>query len=654
MKARPARVVAVATAFLLASASAASAAFVGLPANGAQVNDDPAAGIVPAQSAGVSDVAGGSLAGAMRVPWATFEQQAGSAQLIFVRAFQNGAWVTQGQALNIDRNVEAEAPSIDFAGAKRTVPWDAWYEPNAALGGQTQIFASRFCAAASAICPRADAWIPEGQNRGGGAPSLNINVDKAAENPAMVGGATVAGADPVPWVAWQEQDGNVAGSGNHPQIFVSRGVKQAAAGQPCAGFKPSANPSVAFFCWQQVGRDRLLKDGGASPTGDPTLNIDPSRNGIEPDDAFTGAGDTVPWVVWYETGPSALGLRGNEQVFAAKAVADPAADGGFHWQAVGNGTATQTDVLDNAPPSGFGACSASVPAEDACSLNKVPSADAEDPRVAAGTLTPGAPTVPWVVWAEATGGGKHAIFISRLVGGTHFELFNGGNPLSNPANDAASPDITFLGNVPYVSWVETVGAATLGFVGHFEGSAFVLDTPGGIRLPAGHGPVPLIDFRVPISSACTADPFTGDGSACPGGAPNAPFFTFTRAGSPQALFAEAAGPCTVIVGCSDAISISGGQALVTAQLGQGAPVGILVQRIVRERKVKGRTVLTLRPVGRVPFGHRAKGRLHVRWNLRVSGRRLRPGRYLVTLRAFTDNRGRVIARAQPIVLRVRR
>jgi len=331
-------------------------------------------------------------------------------------------------------------------------------------------------------------WVPEGQNRGGGIPSLNINVDKEAEDPAMVGGAAAQGADPVPWAAWQEQDGNVNGAGNHPQIFVSKGVKQAAGGQPCAGFKPSANASVGAFCWQQVGLDRLAKAGGASPAGDPTLNIDPSRNGIEPDDAFTGPADTVAWVVWYETGPSAIGLRANEQVFAAKIVADPAADGGFHWQAVGNGTATQTNVLDTSGPSQFGACAASVPAADACSLNTAPAQDAEDRRVAAGTLTPGSPTVPWVVWAEDTGGGRHAIFVSRLVGGTHFELFNGGNPLSNPANDAT----------------------------------------------------------------------------CPGGAPNAPFATFTRAGAPQALFAQAVGPCVVILGCQGAGTASQGQVFVRA------------------------------------------------------------------------------------------
>src|SRR3954470_1046078 len=209
--------VAGAAATLLAAGSAA--AVVGLPANQSQVNNDPAAGIDPAQNAGVSDIVGGSLAaGGARVPWATFEQAApGGAQRIFVRAFKNGQWVTQGPSLNIDAGVEAEAPSIDFAGPGRTVPWDAWYEPNAALGGENQIFASRFAAAANV-------WQPEGQDRGSGVPSLNINTDKEAENPSVAGGAAVAGADPVPWVAWQEQDG----SGNQDQIFVSKGVKQAA------------------------------------------------------------------------------------------------------------------------------------------------------------------------------------------------------------------------------------------------------------------------------------------------------------------------------------------------------------------------------------------------------------------------------------------
>ena len=621
-------------------------AVIALPSDGSQVNDDPANGIDPAQNAGVSDVVGGSLAaGGARVPWSTFEQQAGSAQRIFVRAFKNGRWVTQGASLNIDPGAEAEAPSIDFAGAGRTVPWDAWYEPSAALGGETQIFASRFVAAENR-------WQPEGQDRGSGIPSLNIHTDKEAENPSVAGGAAVAGADPVPWVAWEEQDGNVAGSGNHDQIFVSKGVKQAAPKQPCTGFKPSANASVSAFCWQQVGLDRLAENGGSAGTGDPTLDIDPSRNGVEPDIAFTGAADTVAWVLWYEKDHSSIGLRDNEQVFAARIVKDPSADGGFSWRAVGSGTAGQNNILDTTGANGFGNCSVSTAAEDACSLNKVATNDAEDPRVAAGTRTPGTPTVPWTAFSEDVGGGRHGIFISRLVGGDHFELFNGGNPVSPAGQDASQPDITFFGNTLYVSWTAKQGAETRGFVGHFDAAGtFVLDTPGGIRIGSGrkghgHKRASLIDARVPVSSSCTADPFTKDGASCTAGDLNAPFYTFTTAGSPQRLFAQAAteGPnCVIFAGCTLHVRIKHRKAAIVAKLRHHEQVGILVQR------VKGKH---LKKVGRVPLGTHGKGRLHLRWNLRVNGKPLHKGRYRVTLRAL-DKKKNVLGLTRPVTIRVR-
>jgi hypothetical protein len=645
-------------AVLVITCASAAAAVLALPSDGTQINNDPANGIDPGQNAGLSDVVGGSLAaGGPRVPWATFEQKAGSAQHIFVRAFKNGQWVTQGASLNISSTVQAEAPSIDFAGAGRTVPWDSWYEPNAALGGAKQIFASRFCAAISAVCAAANAWVPEGQDRGSGVPSLNIHTDKEAENPAVAGGATVPGNAPVPWVAWQEQDGNVNGSGNHDQIFVSKGVKQGTVNSPCAGFKPSTAASVSFLCWQQVGADRLAASGGSSSGGDPTLNIDPSRNGIEPDIAFTGPSDKVAWVVWYEIGSSALGLRTNDQVFAAKLVADPAADGGFHWQAVGRGTAGLTNPLDtsSAPP-GFGPCAASRNAEDACSVNANPTHPAEDPSVASGTLTPGGTTVPWVVWAEDKGLGRHAIFIARLVGGDHFELFNGGAPLSPTNRDATHPDITFFGNVPYVSWIEARGARFRGFVGHFENGVFVLDTPGGIVLAPRQRRASLIDFRVPISSSCTADPFTGDGSACPVATINSPFFVFTTSDRPQRLFGQAAigGPnCVLFPGCNLTIVGQGNGALIESSLAQSDSVGILVERILRTKRLHGKVVLVLRPVGRVPLGHHPTGRLHIRWNLKVNGHRLRKGKYVITLRAFDSHRN-LLGRTHSVILTIKR
>jgi hypothetical protein len=623
-------------------AAGTAGAVIGLPSDGSQVNNDPAAGIDPNQNAGLSDVVGGSLvAGGARVPWATFEQKTGNAQQIFVRAFKNGQWVTQGASLNIDRNVEAEAPSIDFAGPGRTVPWDAWYEPNAALGKETQIFASRFNAAGNA-------WQPEGQDRGGGAPSLNINTDKEAENPSVAGGAAVAGADPVPWVAWEEQDGNVNGSGNHDQIFVSKGVKQAAANAPCTGFKPSANTSVSNFCWQQVGLDRLAKDGGSSATGDPTLSIDPSRNGVEPDIAFTGPNDKVAWTVWYEKDASNIGLRNNEQVFAAKIVADPNADGGFHWQAVGNGTQGQVNVLDTTGANGFGPCAASTTTEDACSLNKVATNDAEDPRVATGTLTPGGTTVPWVVWSEDVGG-HHAIFVSRLVG-DQFVPFNNGNPVSGPNEDAGTPDITFYGNTPYISWTVSNGDVKKGNVGHFDQyGAFVSDTPGGISLIPPHGAAPLIDARVALSSSCTADPFSADGTTCTPGQINAAFDTFTTAGTPQRLFSQAltGGPnCVLFYKCQLKVVIHHHRAVIVAKLRQRYKVGIIVDRVGPRS-----TPRSTHRVGRVPLGTHPRSTLRLKWDLRVNGKPLKAGRYRVTLRAL-DKKGKVVGLSKAVTIRI--
>lgn len=535
---------------VLAGPLAARAGFLPLPTKGGQgsgqVNDDPANGIDSAQNAGVSDVAGGTVkAGNVQVPWATFEQRAGDSQQIFVRAFKGGAWVTQGvpASLNIDPAAEAEGPSIDFAGTGRTVPWVAWYEPSAAAGWPTNIFAARFSAATNE-------WVHAGQGRGPlHLPSLNIHTLRTAENPSVAGGSAVAGHDPVPWVVWEENDGSAEDATARRQIFVAKAIKQAVPGTVCpVGTKPTGGVDVGGFCWQQVGLDRLNPTGPIpSDSGDPTLNVDPSRDGVEPAIAFTGANDTVAWAVWYEEGRGEIdGLHTNKMVFAARIVADANADGNFHWRAVGNGTAGQNDVLDVSGAHGFGPCAENAPAEEACTLNSVPAHDAENPRVAAGTLTPGGTTVPWVVWQEDLDGGTSAVFVSRLVGGDHFELFNGGRPISNAANVATRPDITFSGNVPYISWQEDVDGQHVTFVGHFEGAAFHLDTPTGI---VGSG---LNDeaepLRAPISSGCTADPTNADGASCQGGAVGTPFFLYTATTNlegAQSLFAQAFAPSDV-------------------------------------------------------------------------------------------------------------
>jgi hypothetical protein len=576
------RGVAVAGTVAVLAAAGTASAFQALPP-GAQVNDDVAAGINPALSVSGedptnADVVGGALtAGKVAVPWSIFRQTEASPakDQVFSRSFAAGAWTTRGAgtvggsssasptfsgSLNFDQTQDGEAPAIDFAGAGRTVPWATWYEDTSGtgFGGAENIFASRFDNTGDASQGK---WIFAGQSRGPGGsnsvpvPSLNIHTDRDAENPSVAGGSADPTKPPGPWVTWQEIGANAPGVGKN-QIFVE---KPLGPNQPnCTGVKPmAADPSAApigGFCWQQVGVERL--------GGDPSLNVDRTRDGIEPDISFTGPNDSVPWVVWYEQNASGSGLNNNEMVFAAKATAPSVTtpptgtvDGGFNWTAVGN---KAQGVLDNS--SGGGSCGQSVAQENACSLNANPAADAEDPRVAAGTMNPANPTVPWVVWDEGAPGAQQ-VFVSRLVGAgaaAKFVPVLNGAPISNGPNGATRADITFSGNTPYVTWREDVGGGVeKAFAGHFVNPAnptFVLDESDVPLAPTGQA-----DVREPISSGCTANPFNQDGAACQGGAVGTPFFLFTNISKPSgplSLFSDAYQSSTPITGASSGVTTS--------------------------------------------------------------------------------------------------
>ncbi len=580
-RSRRSKVAVIATIGTLAAAGSAAAAFQALPP-GAQVNDDPGAGINPNLPVNIedpanADVVGGSLVATKPlVPWAILRQTepSGKKDQIFSRSFAAGAWTTRGigtvggsssaspdptlsGSLNFDQLQDGEAPSIDFAGAGRTVPWASWYESTTGANfGADNIFASKFDNTAGDV--NQNKWLFAGQGRGNGGtnpvpvPSLNIHTNRDAVNPVVQGGATVAGNDPVPWVTWQEEDGTP----NTNQIFTSKAVKPAS-GVTCPNdganpIKPPAGSGAnGGFCFQQVGIDRLAPAAGALPvtTSDPTMNVDPSRDGVEPDMAFTGGNDTVPWVVWYEQNASGVGLHGNEMVFAAKATANTTtADGGFQWTAVGINDAQVLDTQGNTPSGGkhFGNCAVSQTSEANCSINKDPNADAEDPSVAAGTMTAGNPTVPWVVWDEgnAASPNNNSVFVARLVG-ARFVIANGGQPIGT--GDRA--DLTFSGNTPYVTWHHDNHVVT----GHFNTpDSFTKDgAPVGTATPDG--------VRAPISSACIATPFNQDGAACQAGALGTPFFLFTDGNASNAkLFATAYQADTPVTGAATGVTTSGG------------------------------------------------------------------------------------------------
>jgi hypothetical protein len=554
----------------------AALAFQQLP-SGAVVNNDATRGIDPTKGVSTddpanADVVGGALtAGKVAVPWAIFRSLTSAQDQIFSRSFAAGAWTTRGSgtvggsssaaptfsaSLNFDQSQDGEAPTIDFAGTGRTVPWATWYEETTGsnFGGAANVFASRFDG--TTADPNFGKWLFEGQGRGNGGtssvpvPSLNIHTNRDGENPSIAGGTTGAGNAPVPWVTWQEVDG---AAGGPTQIFTSKAVKPTTAPTcPADGVNParpvSATGAVNTFCWQQVGVERVASGATTLPanTTDPSLNVDRTRNAVEPDIVFTGNGDTVPWVVWYEEGSTGVGgLDVNDMVFAAKGLPPSfstpptgTVDGGLNWIAVGS---TGQGVLDAS--AGGGSCTASHLAEEACSLDKTAGANAEDPRVAAGTMTAGASTAPWVVWDEGAGAANdNSVFVARLVSG-QFAIANGGQPIGT--GDRA--DITFSGHTPYVTWHHSGKVLS----GHFV-------TPDQFApdgLPVGTAATD--EVRAPISSSCTANPFNLDGSACQGAPIGTPFLLFTDGSSPATLFAEAYAPSAPVTGTAAAVGVSG-------------------------------------------------------------------------------------------------
>jgi hypothetical protein len=192
-------------------------------------------------------------------------------------------------------------------------------------------------------------------------------------------------------------------------------------------------------------------------------------------------------------------------------------------------------------------------------------------------MTPGNPTVPWVVWDEQVGGtGPTQVFVSRLVGSgaaAHFETANNGQAISLGSNDSTRPDITFSGNTPYVSWRENTGGGNdKGFLGHFVLTGgvptFVLDESNVSLTPDAQA-----DVRLPISSSCTANPFNVDGTTCQGGAVGTPFFLFTSGTSPRALLAGAYQPGIPTTGAASAVTAS--SASVSGAVDQaGGPVTV--------------------------------------------------------------------------------
>jgi uncharacterized delta-60 repeat protein len=118
----------------------------------------------------------------------------------------------------------------------------------------------------------------------------------------------------------------------------------------------------------------------------------------------------------------------------------------------------------------------------------------------------------------------------------------------------------------------------------------------------------------------------------------------TTAGSQDVVLARyGQGACTATLGCTTVLVVRN-LATVNVDLALARSVGIVVRRVGPHHR--------LTKVGRVPFGPQHAGAVHIRWNLRVGGHKLPPGRYEITVRALRGTQ--VVALSKPIAIAIER
>jgi hypothetical protein len=110
--------------------------------------------------------------------------------------------------------------------------------------------------------------------------------------------------------------------------------------------------------------------------------------------------------------------------------------------------------------------------------------------------------------------------------------------------------------------------------------------------------------------------------------------------------------CVTITQCTVSAQPTANSVTFTQTNTSAQSNGILVERVLRQRRIAGRRVPVTRRVGRVPFGPQRKGRITITWDYTVNGRRLPAGTYRITMR--TLRQGRVVELARPLVVKVPR
>ena len=199
------------------------------------------------------------------------------------------------------------------------------------------------------------------------------------------------------------------------------------------------------------------------------LNVDLTKNAAAPAIAITG---TTPYVAWEEQGTSA------KQIFVRQWSGTSWAQlgGSLNTNSTLDATHASIALASNTPYVAWEQLTASGShtlqvkhwtgsawVQDGPILNVNPTADAREPMIASSG------DVPYVTWRETLGGASN-VYVAHWTG-TAWTL-DGGSLSNDPTKSIASPAITFSGPTPYVAWRETSGSASQIFVKHLSGSTW--------------------------------------------------------------------------------------------------------------------------------------------------------------------------------------
>ncbi len=234
----------------------------------------------------------------------------------------------------------------------------------------------------------------------------------------------------------------------------------------CDGVKPAGVPvegHVPAIGGLLLAADRAFRASGT----DPSLNVDTSRNGVEPDIAFTGTNDGVPVDRVVREG-SRAGKGSTTTKWSSPPRASKTAKPRTAASTGSPSASALSGTLDTSGTNQLGPCGESRAAEARCSLNKDTNGDAENPRVATRHDEPRQPHLALDHLGRGVGGVKRS---SSRTSSAAAPKRTSNSPTaarrSRPGpGDATRPDITFSGNTPYVSWRQEVEGRRA-FTGHF-------------------------------------------------------------------------------------------------------------------------------------------------------------------------------------------